>query len=257
MIGAIYFVPLFVQAVIGQTAASSGVVLLPMLLAMIVTSTLSGQLISRTGRYKLVVVFGVATIGAGYVLLSSMDAGTTSSTVARNLVVVGIGLGMAMQTFVLIVQNAVPRADLGAATSAMQMFRSIGSAVGVTVMGTLLTSGMAAGIPRHLPASALRALQASGGVSALTSGSALDPVRLTQLPAAVQVGIRAGMADALHEVYLSALPFLALALLAALLLREIPLRRSVHTAEPAWLKGAAAAESGAAEAPTAGPELVR
>ncbi len=112
-------------------------------------------------------------------------------------------------------------------------------------------------ISRHLPASALGTLQASGGVSALTSGSALDPVRLTQLPAAVQVGIRAGMADALHEVYLAALPFLALALLAALLLREIPLRRWVHTEEPAWLNEVAAAGPDAAEASTGGPGRAR
>jgi EmrB/QacA subfamily drug resistance transporter len=232
MFGAIYFIPLFVQGVIGQTAANSGAILLPMLLTMIVASTLNGQLVSRTGRYKLPVIVGVGAMGAGYLLLARMDAGTTSQAVARNMIVIGFGLGIAMQTFTLIVQNSVPRADLGAATSATQMFRSIGSAVGVTIMGTLLTGGMAASIPRHLPPAALSALQGAGGVGALTSGAALDPARLGQLPAAIQDGIRAGMADALHQVYLAGLPFLAVALLASLLIREVPLRRSTRT-EPA------------------------
>jgi hypothetical protein len=91
---------------------------------------------------------------------------------------------------------------------------------------------MAASIPRHLPPAALSALQGAGGVGALTSGAALDPARLGQLPAAIQDGIRAGMADALHQVYLAGLPFLAVALLASLLIREVPLRRSTRT-EPA------------------------
>ncbi|HXM55380.1 MAG TPA: MDR family MFS transporter, partial [Candidatus Dormibacteraeota bacterium] len=151
MFGAIYFIPIFVQGVIGQGAANSGAVLLPMLLTMIVTSTLNGQLVSRTGRYKLPLIAGVAAMVAGFLLLAAMDVHTTAQTVVLDMMVIGFGLGVAMQTFTLVVQNSVPRADLGVATSATQMFRSIGSAVGVTVMGTLLTGGMAASIPRHLP----------------------------------------------------------------------------------------------------------
>lgn len=220
MFGAIYFIPLFVQGVDGQTAANSGAILLPMLLTMITASTLNGLLMSRTGRYKVPVVLGVAAMGAGYLLLTLMDASTTSATVARNMVVIGLGLGIAMQTFTLIVQNSVPRADLGAATSATQMFRSIGSAVGVTVMGTLLTHGLA-----------------TAGLGALASGAVLDPARLGQLPAAVREAVRVGMASALHQVYLAPLPFLALALLASLLLREVPLRRTVRPAQPAPAEG--------------------
>jgi EmrB/QacA subfamily drug resistance transporter len=181
MFGAIYFIPLFVQGVIGQSAANSGTILLPMLLVMIVTSTLNGQLMSRTGRYKLPVLAGVGSLVAGYALLSLMDAHTDNLTVVRNMVVLGIGLGVSMQTFVLIVQNAVEQSDLGVATSATQMFRSIGSAVGVAVMGTLLSHGM-----------------------------------------------HAGMAGALHQVFVAGLPFLGLALLAALFIREVPLRRAVQ-----------------------------
>lgn len=227
MFGAIYFIPLFVQGVDGQTAANSGAILLPMLLTMITASTLNGLLMSRTGRYKVPVVLGVAAMGAGYLLLTLMDASTTSATVARNMVVIGLGLGIAMQTFTLIVQNSVPRADLGAATSATQMFRSIGSAVGVTVMGTLLTHGLA-----------------TAGLGALASGAVLDPARLGQLPAAVREAVRVGMASALHQVYLAPLPFLALALLASLLLREVPLRRTVRPAQPAAEGGLAPSGTG-------------
>jgi EmrB/QacA subfamily drug resistance transporter len=257
MLGSIYFIPIFVQGVIGQTAGNSGTILLPMLLTMITTSILNGLLMSRTGRYKLPLVLGVAAMGFGYFLLTLMDTRTDGLTVMRNMVVIGFGLGIAMQTFTVIVQNAVPRADLGVATSATQMFRSIGSAIGVAVMGSLLTSGMASSIPRHLPASALRALQASGGTAALTSGSALDPARLALLPPAVQEGVRAAMADALHSVYVAGLPFLAMALVATLLVREIPLRRSTG-AEAGAEQAAVEPEAGTpvAEPALADPEPV-
>jgi predicted MFS family arabinose efflux permease len=230
MLGAIYFLPLFVQGVIGSSAASSGTVLLPMLLAMVVTSIVNGQVISRTGRYKLSVVLGLAVMAIGYLLLARMDMRTSNAEIVRNMILIGLGLGAAMQTFILIVQNSVDPSDMGVATSATQLFRSIGSAVGVAVMGSLLTSGLASSIPRHLPPAAVAAFRRSGASTALDAGSALDPAAFAQLPPSILLGIRAGMADALHPVFVVGAAFVFVALLAALFIREIPLRRASATA---------------------------
>jgi EmrB/QacA subfamily drug resistance transporter len=237
MYGAIYFIPVYVEGVQGRSAGNSGTVLLPMLLAMIVTSVLNGQLISRSGRYKTALVGGVALMGVGFLLLTMMDATTDGATVIRNMILIGLGLGASMQTFILIVQNAVDPADMGVATSATQLFRSVGSAVGVAVMGTLLTQGLSQDIARHLPAGAAQAFAASGRLGTLGAGAALDPSALAHLPPAILTGIRAGIADALHPVFVADLPFIAIALLAALLIREVPLRRASGVAQQAASAG--------------------
>jgi EmrB/QacA subfamily drug resistance transporter len=226
MFGAIYFIPVFVQGVIGNTASNSGQILVPMLVTMIVASIVNGQLISRTGRYKWVTVAGLVVMGVGFYLLTLMDAHTDNRTVIRNMVLLGVGLGVGMQTFTLIVQNSVSRQDLGVATATTQLFRSIGSAIGVAIMGTLLTQGLRADVPRHLPAGALAAMKASG--RSLDAASALDPSLMAKLPPAILAGIRAGMADALHSVFVAGLPFMALAIVAALFIPEVPLRKTAH-----------------------------
>lgn len=226
MFGAIYFIPVFVQGVIGDSVANSGSILVPMLLAMIVTSIATGQLISRTGRYKAITLSGLLLLGVGFYLLTLLDLHSGNAEVVRDMILIGIGLGTSMQTFILVVQNSVSRLDMGVATAATQLFRSIGSAVGVAVMGGLLTQGLATDIPRHLPSGALAAMKAHG--TTVNAGAALDPAQLSHLPPAILAGIRAGMADALHTVFLAGLPFIALAFIAALFIREIPLGRSAH-----------------------------
>ncbi|PZR67842.1 MAG: MFS transporter [Candidatus Dormiibacter spiritus] len=225
MFGAIYFIPVFVQGVIGSNAAGSGSVLLPMLLAMVVTSIVNGQVISRTGRYKVAILTGLVAMAIGYLLLAQMDMRTSNAEIVRNMILIGLGLGAAMQTFTLAVQNAVDPSDMGVATSATQLFRSIGSAIGVAVMGSLLTSGLATDIPRHLPPSAVAAFRRSGGSAVLSAGSALDPATFAHLPPVLLLGIRAGMADALHPVFVVGVPFVGVALLASLFIRELPLRQ--------------------------------
>src|SRR5512133_2893687 len=117
MFGTISYVPLFVQGVIGTTATSSGVVLTPLILGAVVTSFISGQIVSRTGRYRPNTLIGPVVLGAGMVLLWRMGIHTTNGEAARNMVIAGIGLGMMMQIFVLSVQNSVPRAAMGTATA--------------------------------------------------------------------------------------------------------------------------------------------
>src|SRR4029077_10961744 len=118
MFGAIFFLPVFVQGVIGNSVTNSGAILVPMLVAMIVTSIAGGQFISHTGRYKIPLLAGLVAMGAGYYMLATFDVHTTNGTAIVAMVLIGLGLGMSMQTYTLIVQNSVSREDMAVATSA-------------------------------------------------------------------------------------------------------------------------------------------
>jgi EmrB/QacA subfamily drug resistance transporter len=142
MFGTISFVPLFVQGVIGTSATSSGIVLTPLILGAVTTSFISGQIVSRTGRYRPNTLIGPVVLGIGMVLLWRMDVHTTNAQAARNMVIAGIGLGMMMQIFVLSVQNSVPRSAMGTATALTQFSRSIGSTLGVTLMGVIVNQNL-------------------------------------------------------------------------------------------------------------------
>jgi MFS family permease len=139
-------VPLFVQGVIGTSATSSGVVLTPLLLGAVITSAVSGQIVSRTGRYRPNTLIGPVVLGIGELLLWRMDVHTTNREAARNMLIAGIGLGMMMQIFVLSIQNSVRRREMGSATALSQFSRSIGATLGVTLMGVIVN--------QRLPASA-------------------------------------------------------------------------------------------------------
>ena len=146
MFGTISFVPLFVQGVIGTSATSSGVVLTPLLLGAVITSFVSGQIVSRTGRYRPNTLIGPVVLGVGELLLWRMGVNTTNREAARNMVICGVGLGAMMQIFVLSVQNSVARSAMGTATALTQFSRSIGATLGVTVMGVLVNQRLPAGV---------------------------------------------------------------------------------------------------------------
>jgi MFS family permease len=196
MFGTISFVPLFVQGVIGTSATSSGVVLTPLILGAVTTSFLSGQLVSRTGRYRPNTLIGPIILGAGMLLLWGMDVHTTNGEAARNMVIAGVGLGLMMQIFVLSVQNSVPRRAMGTATALTQFSRSIGATLGVTLMGVIVN--------QNLP-----------------SGVRTEGVAIHRLPPAG----RSALAEALHPAFLAAVVLCALVLVISLLwVREVPLR---------------------------------
>ena len=146
MFGTISYVPLFVQGVIGTSATSSGVVLTPLMLGAVTTSLLTGQLVSRTGRYRWNAILGPVVLTIGMVLLWRMSVTTTNAQAARNMVIAGIGIGSMMQVFVLSVQNAVPRSLIGSATALTQFGRQMGATLGVTVMGVLVNHGLPPGV---------------------------------------------------------------------------------------------------------------
>jgi EmrB/QacA subfamily drug resistance transporter len=152
MFGAIMFLPLFVQGVLGKSATNSGLILMPLMLGAIVTSIGAGQILAKTGKYKVIVIVGSVLATAGAYLLSRMGLDTTWVTVVRNMVVIGLGLGVAMSAFTVIVQNQYPSHRLGEVTAGLQFFRSIGSTVGLAVFGTILNNQFAAAMKTNLPA---------------------------------------------------------------------------------------------------------
>ena len=236
MFGAIIYIPVYAQGVMGVSATNSGMILVPQSLAMILTSILVGLLISRTGRYRPFLVLGGVVMVAGYLLLANLQYGDSQWHLTLAMVVIGLGLGLCMQVFTLVVQNVVSRRELGIATAAIQFFRNIGSTIGTAVLGTVMTAQMGTAIPRQieaLPAEQLAALQ-QGGVAPDASGleaAVLDPAALEQLPAFLVDPIRMGMGEAMHVVFLTAVPFVVIALVLSLFVKQVPLRETVESAE--------------------------
>ena len=200
MFGTISYVPLFVQGVIGTSATSSGVVLTPLMLGAVTTSLLTGQLVSRTGRYRWNAILGPVVLTAGMVLLWRMSVTTTNAQAARNMVIAGIGIGAMMQVFVLSVQNAVPRTHIGSATALTQFSRQMGATIGVTVMGAIVNHGLPSGV---------------GGT---------EGIGIHKLPLAA----RSALAAAIHPAFLVAACVAAgVWVIAVLWVKEQPLRRSL------------------------------
>jgi EmrB/QacA subfamily drug resistance transporter len=200
MFGTISYVPLFVQGVIGTSATSSGVVLTPLMLGAVATSLLTGQLVSRTGRYRWNAVLGPIVLTIGMILLWQMNVDTTNGEAARAMVIAGIGIGSMMQVFVLSVQNAVARSHIGSATALTQFSRQMGATIGVTVMGAIVNHGLPPGV------------EGSEGIG------------LHRLPPAA----RQVLADALHPAFGLAVAVSAIVwLIAVRWVKEQPLRRSL------------------------------
>lgn len=221
MFGAIIYIPVFAQGVIGVDATNSGLILMPLMIGFVGLGIVTGQLITRTGVYRPFMLTGIAVMGVGAWLLTRLDHTATQTQLTLAMVVLGVGLGMVMQQYALVVQNDVARSDLGVATSSVQFFRNVGSTVGIAIFGTIMTSTLAEKIASHLPAGA--SAEAAEGVDV---GSVLDPSALSGMPPAVADAVRQGLAENLHHVFLLFLPILALAFVATALIPAKPLRES-------------------------------
>jgi len=224
MFGSIIYIPVYAQGVLGVDATNSGLILMPLMLGLVVMGILSGLVITRTGRYKGIMLSGVAIMGAGLFLLTRLTWTSTQTQLTVAMVVLGVGLGMAMQQYTLVVQNAVARTDLGVATASTQFFRNVGSTVGIALFGTVMTSGLAAAIAGHLSPEVAARMPAGSA----DAGSVLDPTALAGLPPAVADAVRQGLADQLHLVFLLALPLVAVVFLATLAIKPLPLRETTH-----------------------------
>ncbi|MBW9214812.1 MFS transporter [Mumia sp. zg.B53] len=218
MFGAITYLPLYLQQIKGSSPTESGLEMLPMMVGLLLTSIGSGHLITKTGRYKVFPILGTAITALGLFLLSLMGRDTTTLESSGSMFVLGLGLGMVTQVLVLAVQNAVAYRDLGTATSGATFFRTIGSSVGVAAFGAVLTRSLADALGRDTPADATG--RCSGDV---LKESALG---LRECPPQVQNWFLDGYADAIHVVFLAAVPVALLAFLLAWLIPELPLRRT-------------------------------
>ncbi|MEA2384791.1 MAG: hypothetical protein QOH72_4762 [Solirubrobacteraceae bacterium] len=238
VVGAIIFavsiyVPVFSQGVQRISATSSGVILIPFSLGWVAAATMTGQLISRTGRYRLFPIVGSVFILTGLVLLAFLRVGSPPIAVAAILVVTGVGMGMTFQPYIIATQNAVEVANLGIATATIQFFRSMGGSLAVAALGTLLSNRLATDLRDQLGAGAARV-----DTDRLLGGGA-------SVPAGLSGGVQQALADALHTVFLAAVPLGIVALVLALALREVPLRTwardspADHAATPASERAAA------------------
>ncbi len=218
MFGAIIFLPLWLQTVGGASAQNSGLLILPLMAGLMTSSIVSGRMITKTGRYKRFPLTGTAMIAIGLWLLSTMGVGTSYAESSVYMVILGLGIGMIIQVMVLAVQNSVEHRDLGTATATESFIRSMGGAFGVAVFGAILTNRLTYNLERLLP-----------------SGSSIDPGSLTgspaaiaQLPPSVHDPVILSLANAIHVVFLAAVPLTIAAFVVTWFLPERPLRETAH-----------------------------
>ncbi|HNM93444.1 MAG TPA: MDR family MFS transporter [Mycobacterium sp.] len=212
MLGALTFLPTFMQFVDGVSATASGLRTLPMVVGLLITSMGSGVLVGRTGRYKIFPVVGTAVMAGAFVLLSQMGADTPVWRQSLYLFVLGTGIGLCMQVLILTVQNTAKFEDLGVATSGVTFFRTIGSSFGAAIFGSLFANFLDDRIGPALAASGAPAVAAQ------------SPQALHRLPAATAAPIIDAYADSLGRVFLCAAPVALVGFVLALMLKEVPLR---------------------------------
>ncbi|MFF3497826.1 DHA2 family efflux MFS transporter permease subunit [Streptomyces sp. NPDC003247] len=220
MFGAMTYLPTFLQVVHGVSPTMSGVYMLPMVAGLLLSSTVSGQIVSRTGRWKVFPVAGTGVTALGLLLLHQLDADSSTAEMSAYFLVFGVGLGLVMQVLVLIVQNAVPYEDLGVATSGATFFRSIGASFGVAVFGTVFAGRLGDKL-----ADAFRGVALPPGVSA--GALEADPRLIGDLPPALRPPVLDAYASAITDVFLYAAPVALLGFVLAWFLREDRLRGSV------------------------------
>ncbi|MET9362522.1 MFS transporter [Streptomyces sp. NPDC006632] len=220
MFGAMTYLPTFLQVVRGISPTMSGVHMLPMVFGLLLTSTASGQVVSRTGRWKAFPIAGTAVTTIGLLLLHRLSETSPTWEMSVYFFVFGAGLGLVMQVLVLVVQNAVDYADLGVATSGATFFRSIGASFGVAIFGTIFTNRLTGKL-----SDALAGRRLPPGVGPATISA--DPRAIGQLPPAARQPVLHAYASSITDVFLYAAPVVLLAFVTAWFLKEDKLRGAV------------------------------
>src|SRR6266568_1191599 len=237
LFGSIFFIPLFIQGVIGTSISNSGLILTPLTLTSVFGSILAGQLVSRLGRYKWVAITGMAISIAGAGLLLRLGLQSSNTDVLVAMLVMGIGMGTGMSMYSLIVQNALPT-KIGQATSTLTFFRSIGGTIALAAMGSLMNSAYLPGFQDALPANVKQALPAKildafSNPQVLLSPDTLAQVRAEFAAQGLQglalynqliEAMKAGLVQGLHDVFILSTVVLSVGLVALFFLKEIELR---------------------------------
>lgn len=259
MFGALINIPLFIQGVQGDSATNSGNSLLPMTLSLVVMSIVSGQLLTRTGKYRWLGVFGMSALTLGMFLLSRMHVDTPRIQTIGFMVLLGVGLGVAMPIYTLIAQNAFPIQRLGVVTAATTFFRSIGGTVGIAVLGTLVNSRFTSDYTANLSPQIKNNPQFGAFLNKLSPQALISPdtiaaikgqllaaklsgEQITATLNAIQAPIRPALSNAITEAFLIGAAVVALAIVATALIPEVPLRKA--GARPGMaIEGAAEAQA--------------
>ncbi|BCJ65028.1 MDR family MFS transporter [Polymorphospora rubra] len=233
MFGSIIFIPLYLQIVKGASPTRSGLLMLPMMAGVIVTSVLSGRAMSRIGRYKWFPVAGSVVLLVGMLLFTRLEVGTSLWLAFGFMVVIGVGLGLCMQSLVLAVQNGVPPRDLGAGTSAVTFFRSLGGSFGVAILGAVLSARLTAELADRMPGAIAQLppeqAAAFAGTSS-TSFSVNEPSVILALPDPIRAAVQESFVDSLHVVFLVAGLIAIVAVAVTVLLPDHELRGAMPAA---------------------------
>ena len=217
MFGAALFLSLYFQIGRGQSPTVAGLMTLPIVLGQVLSSTVVGRLITRTGRWKRYLVGGSVSLAIGIALMSTIDADTNIAMLCGYMALIGVGIGTTLQNLVLAVQNAVDPSELGAASAVVTFFRSLGGATGVSVLGAVLA---------HQAAGYLAAGLAKLGLTVETGGTSRDAIPdVRELPEPVRAVVASAYADAVGDLFLIAVPFALVAVVAIAFIREVPLSR--------------------------------
>ncbi|UGT41325.1 MFS transporter [Nocardia yamanashiensis] len=216
LLGAMTYLPAYLQYVDGVSATASGIRTLPLVVGLFGTSILSGVIVGRTGQYKAFPILGTAIMAVGLYLMSTMGAGTPFWKQALYMLILGLGIGLAMQVLTIVVQNSVPYADLGTATSGVTFFRTIGSAFGTTIFGTLYVNQ----ITPKLGAAVMEAK--------VPPEAAQSPELLRQLPPEQAAPIITAYADSIDYVFRWVVPVAVLGFIVAWFLKQVKLRDSAR-----------------------------
>lgn len=245
LFGSIFFIPLFVQGVVGVSATNSGLLLTPLMLTSIVGSVVSGQLVSRLGKYKWIAIVGMVISIVGSWMLVQLNVHSTNADVIWAMLVLGLGMGFGMSLYTLIVQNALPR-KIGEATSALTFFRSIGGTIGLAAMGSVMTTAylpafqnaLSPQVKQLVPAKVLslfhnpQILLQPDALSQLqtsfSKAGAQGLALFNELVNAVKIGLTTGI----HNVFILSLVLMILGLIAVFFLKEVELIGSVHKITP-------------------------
>ncbi|MFG3505017.1 MDR family MFS transporter [Streptomyces sp. NPDC047821] len=229
MLGAMIFLPSYLQYVDGDSATLSGVRTLPLVVGLLIASVYSGNVVSRTGRYRIFPIAGSLVMGAGLYLLSLMGPGTGTGVESLYMFVLGTGIGLCMQVLTIAVQNTVEYADLGTATSGVTFFRTLGMSFGTAVFGTIYANALGPNL-----AVGLREAASVAGApdAAVLARAAQSPAGVHALPPAQAAPVIEAYADTLHTVFLWTVPVAAAGFVVALFLKQVPLRDTARATAP-------------------------